>query len=265
MRGARVRWFAAGSGSALVLVHGLGGAASNWVDLAPALARRYRVVVPELPGHGRSEPLPAPPTLRQFAERVARVAELEGLARYVVVGHSLGGLVAVRTAVLRREAVAGLVLAGAAGIASSTRRARHALRIAGVVKPGRVVAPFRHAVARRPRLRRLVFGGWGAYDPLVLSPAAVVGLLAGPSAYTDLEGAAAALGRDDPRLDLGLVGCPALVVWGARDVQLPIDDAFEYTRRLRAQLRVIPACGHLLICERPDACLDAIDDFVGRL
>ena len=43
----------------------------------------------------------------------------------------------------------------------------------------------------------------------------------------------------------------------------PLGDAFEYTRRLRARLRVIPACGHLLIGERPDACALAIDDFLG--
>ena len=46
-------------------------------------------------------------------------------------------------------------------------------------------------------------------------------------------------------------------------MQLPLDDAFEYTRRLRARLRVIPGCGHLLIGERPDACEHAIEDFLG--
>jgi pimeloyl-ACP methyl ester carboxylesterase len=59
------------------------------------------------------------------------------------------------------------------------------------------------------------------------------------------------------------VRCPVLVLWGAEDVQLPLDDAFEYARRLRAPLRVIPGCGHLLIGERPDACAHAIDDFLG--
>ena len=39
---------------------------------------------------------------------------------------------------------------------------------------------------------------------------------------------------DDPRLDLERVGCPVLLLWGARDAQLPLDDAFEYARRLRA-------------------------------
>jgi len=52
------------------------------------------------------------------------------------------------------------------------------------------------------------------------------------------------------------------VLWGARDNQLPIEDAFDYARRLQAPLRVIADCGHLLIGERPDACADAIETFL---
>jgi pimeloyl-ACP methyl ester carboxylesterase len=49
------------------------------------------------------------------------------------------------------------------------------------------------------------------------------------------------------------------VLWGARDGQLPLDDAFEYARRLGAPIRLVADCGHLLIAERPDAVLDAIE------
>ena len=71
--------------------------------------------------------------------------------------------------------------------------------------------------------------------------------------------------RDDPRLDLERVTAPTLVLWGARDRQVPIDDAFEYARRLRAPLRTIADCGHLLVGERPDACADAIGAFLDRI
>ena len=63
---------------------------------------------------------------------------------------------------------------------------------------------------------------------------------------------------DDPRRDLHGISCPAVVVWGARDPQLPIEDAFEYARRLGARLRVVADCGHLVIVERPHAVLDAL-------
>ena len=52
VRAVRMRYFVGGAGPPLVLVHGLGGAASNWNGLVPALARRHRVLVPDLPGQG---------------------------------------------------------------------------------------------------------------------------------------------------------------------------------------------------------------------
>ena len=68
-RGSRVRYLVAGAGKPLLLVHGLGGAASNWLALAPLLLRGRRVLVPELPGHGGSEPLPADANLNAYADR----------------------------------------------------------------------------------------------------------------------------------------------------------------------------------------------------
>ena len=57
--------------------------------------------------------------------------------------------------------------------------------------------------------------------------------------------------RDDPRAYLDRVRCPALVVWGARDRLTPLEDGFEFARRLRAPLRVLPATGHLVVGECP--------------
>jgi pimeloyl-ACP methyl ester carboxylesterase len=113
-------------------------------------------------------------------------------------------------------------------------------------------------------LKRLVFGRWGASDPPALPPEVVEALLAGPARHTDTVSAATALVRDDVRHELERISCPVLVLWGARDNQLPVDDAFDYARRLRAPLRVIADCGHLLIVERPAACADAITGFLSR-
>jgi 3-oxoadipate enol-lactonase len=249
----------------LVLIHGLGGAAANWTELAPTLARSRRVLIPELPGHGGSAALPVAPTLEPFADRIALVMDRAGIGPAVVVGHSLGGLVAVRLALRRAELVRGLVLAAAAGISSRGRRARYALAILGVVKPGKLLAPHRARVARSPFLRSLVFGYWGAADVTSLSNRMVEGFMAGPGLHTDTVGAARAMVADDPRDELRAIGCPCLVIWGADDNQLAVDDAFEYARRLRAPVRVIADCGHLLIGERPDVCLLAIEEFAASV
>jgi pimeloyl-ACP methyl ester carboxylesterase len=265
IRAVRMRYFVAGAGRPLVLVHGLSGSATNWTELAPLLAQRRRVLIPELPGHGGSEPLPAAPSLNGYADRVRGVADHEGMLPAPLVGHSLGGSVGLRTALRWPDDVPAVVLAGSAGIASATRWAQFWLAFFGKTTPGRRIAPHRSRVARRRLLRYPVFAYWGASDPAALSARAVEGLLAGPELHVDTVSAARALVRDDPRQDLHGVRCPCLVLWGARDHQVPIDDGFEYARRLGAPLRVIADCGHLLVAERPDACLEAIEHFLDRL
>jgi len=263
-RGSRLRYLVAGEGDPLVLVHGLGGSAANWLALAPLLLPRRRLILPELPGHGGSSPLPAAPSLNPYADLLGLLLEHEGAVPAAVVGHSLGGAIALRLAIRRPEAVSSLVLAAAAGISSATRSARYALTITGILKPGRKIAPHRGRVARSAFLKTLVFGRWGASDPPALPPELVEAFLAGPARHTDTVSAAKALVRDDVRAELDRVRCPVLVLWGARDNQLPVDDAFEYARRLRAPLRVLADCGHLLIGERPAACADAITCFLSR-
>jgi 3-oxoadipate enol-lactonase len=259
-RGCRLRYLVAGEGEPLLLVHGLGGAASNWLALAPLLLPGRRLLVPELPGHGGSSALPAAPSLSAYADRIALL--LDGPT--AVVGHSLGGAITLRLAIRHPGLVSALVLAGAAGISSGTRQARYALTMTGLLKPGKRIAPYRRRVARSASLKTLVLGRWGASDPPALPPEIAEAFLAGPAYHTDTVSAAKALVRDDPRSDLDRVRCPVLLLWGARDHQLPIGDAFDYARRLRAPLRTIADCGHLLIGERPEACADAIESFLSR-
>jgi pimeloyl-ACP methyl ester carboxylesterase len=263
--GIPVRYLVGGSGPPLVLVHGLGGAASSWFRLGPALAAGRRVIVPELPGHGGSGAIPAAPTLDPFADAVIDVLEHEDALPAPWVGHSLGGLVGLRAAVRRPDAVTGLVLAAAAGISSAGRRGELTVTWIGRLRPERLVAPHHRRVARSRAGRALAFGWWGVAYPAGFDPAMAEAFLAGAARHVDTRTAGAALVRSDPRQDLGGVGCPCLCLWGGSDNWVPLADGMEYARRLRAPLRVIADCGHLLIGERPDAVLAAVQGFLASL
>ncbi len=261
IRGIRTRYWLGGEGPPLVLVHGLGGAAYNFTALGPLLAERRRVLIPDLPGHGGTAPLSAVESLGDLAAHVAAVAEHEEMTPTAVVGYSMGGVVALRLASERPDAVSALALVASAGIVSLTRRAGIWLELVTALRPGRLVARARDPVARRPNLR-LVFGWWGAEDPRALPPEAVAGFLEAQVEHEDVESAARALRREDPRAYVDRVRCPALVLWGARDRLVPLEDGFDYARRLGAPLRIVPAAGHLVVGEYPEECAALLLDFL---
>lgn len=263
--GVRTRYFVGGQGPPLVVVHGLGGAAVNFTLLAPLLARRHRVLIPDLPGHGKTEPLERADDLTAYADHVAALAELEGMFPAPLIGYSMGGVIALRLAVSRPKSVTALALVAAAGIVSVSRRAEIWLAVTGALRPAQIMTRFRGTFARRPRLRWLPFGLWGAVDPPALAPEGVLGFLEGPSQHTDVGMAGRALLRDDPRPDLDHVRCPVLLLWGSRDRLVPLMDGFEYARRLRAPIRTLPAAGHLLVGEQPHACAEILVDFLDRI
>jgi pimeloyl-ACP methyl ester carboxylesterase len=263
-RFAGIRYFVVGKGPPLVLVHGLGGWAGNWQAVGPALARDWRVIVPELPGHGGSEPLrDGAATLEPFADAVLGVLEHERALPAAWVGHSLGGLVGLYAAARRPEAVTALVLAAAPGITSSSRLAELTLAVLGRLRPGRALGRRSERASQSAVWRRIAFGGWGVADPVGLDPAAAKAFLDGPPQNVDTLTAGRALVASDPRRLLHGVRCPCLCLWGANDNWVPVQDGMEYARRLRAPFRAIADCGHLLIGERPEAVVSAIREFLG--
>jgi pimeloyl-ACP methyl ester carboxylesterase len=245
-----------GDGPPLLLLHGFGGAAWNFAELVPLLRGR-RLLVPDLPGHGGSTPLPAP-SVAGFADAAAALLD----EPFDVLGHSMGGVVALRLAERHPHLVRRLVLAAPAGISSSSRLGQVSIALVAHLRPARAVSRHADRVAASPRLRRLVFGLLEVANPDLLDARTVAGLLGEAPLHTDIVGAGAALVRGDPRTELDRVRCPALVLFGGRDRQVPLADGFEYARRLRAPLRVIADCGHLLIGERPDVCARAALEFL---
>ncbi len=258
VRGVALRYWIGGTGPPVVLVHGLSGSAANWAAIAPLLVERFRVLVPDLPGHAGSAALPAAPDLSPYADVVHELAGRHGMLPAAVAGHSFGGSVAVRFASRYAADTTGLLLAGSSGLSSATTLGELVLGALASVKPGRRIARFQRQIASSPLLRQLVFGLWGTPDAASLSPQAVAWLLGDLRLHTDVWGAARALLGEDTRALLAGVRSPTLVLWGADDRLTPVADGLEFARLLRAELRVIAGCGHLLVFERPAACADAV-------
>jgi pimeloyl-ACP methyl ester carboxylesterase len=102
-------YYAFGHGPTVVMVHGLGSQMQHWLPTARLLARHHRVVLVELPGHGLS-PMPAPFSLEQAAASLDEAIRDATDGPVILVGHSVGGLVAAEEALMHPDRVKGLVL-----------------------------------------------------------------------------------------------------------------------------------------------------------
>lgn len=100
-----------GEGAPLLLLHGLGADHQDWREVVPELSGRYRVIAPDLRGHGASPRGPGPYTPWQMARDIVALMDAEGIAAAPVVGHSMGGAVAMSLVLLAPERVSRLVIA----------------------------------------------------------------------------------------------------------------------------------------------------------
>jgi pimeloyl-ACP methyl ester carboxylesterase len=224
-----------GAGPAVVLLHGLSGSRRWWRFTTPALAQRYSVHVPELVGFGGSRRPVRQPDIREMAEIMVRWIASLGIDDYALVGHSMGGQVAVHMAT-GHSPPGRLVLACSSGL-----RRRWSVRDAAQFVAG----------ALPPR-------AWGA--PLFMPTIATDALRAGPRA---LLLATHYLLSDDVSALLPSIHCPTLVVWGALDPLIPLAHGRAFADAVPgARLVVLRDAAHNPMADRPTEFNRAVLDFL---
>jgi pimeloyl-ACP methyl ester carboxylesterase len=133
VHGYRRAFLLAGSGPALLLIHGIGDSSVTWSQLIPALARTHTVVAPDLLGHGASDKPRADYAVGAYANGMRDLLSILGIDRASIVGHSLGGGVAMQFAYQYPERCERLVLVSTGGV---SRDVHPALRIAAAPPAG---------------------------------------------------------------------------------------------------------------------------------
>ncbi|WP_432541164.1 alpha/beta fold hydrolase [Kineococcus sp. SYSU DK002] len=244
----------------LVLVHGLGGAASAWSLMVPHLAADHRVVLVDLPGHGGAPPVPPESmTPRALGARLRRFAAAQGEPVHLV-GHSLGGWITLEAAAGERDgAVADVTAFTPAGLWTTPRRrppllptgqqfARLAGRLPGRVATTRVgvtIALAATSTAPRSLPVEVVRDALAAIATAPGYVAADAGIAAG--AFT---------GAEDVR-------APVTVVAGGRDRVLPPQFCRREAAPAHARWIVWPECGHVPPWDRPADCAVVVREQVG--
>ena len=262
-----------GEGPPLLLLHGLMSASGIWVHQLTDLAGRHRVVAVDLRGHGRSSVGAEGTGILRMAEDVRRVMEELDLRRALVVGHSMGGMVALRVvhdlpAADRRRRVDGLaVVSSAAGPFLSAPGSTTASRVVLPAWSQLVLAADRIGMWSRPvrDLRwwatRLSFGAEA-------NPAQVrfTEELSRPVSASTFAGLLPDLVAFDLSGGLADIEVPVLVVVGSRDRLTPPRYARAMAGALpQAQLVELPRCGHTPMLERRHEFSRLLDEFSAKL
>jgi pimeloyl-ACP methyl ester carboxylesterase len=237
-----------GSGTPLLLIHGLGVSGAIFQPLLPALAARYQVIVPDLRGHGQSHRLPGPDSIERMAADVENLLDLLRIRSCFVFGYASGGAVAQQLAHEHPARVRGLVLACAYARSARTLREQIESRL-------------------RPELFQLL--GTRGMSLLATRERYRQAALADDYAFVRdtitansgrrIAAVARSLQAFDSRPWLHTLAVPALVVAGEADTTTPPHHARELADHMpRAELRMIPGAGHWLVKTHADALLDAL-------
>ncbi|OFJ52908.1 alpha/beta fold hydrolase [Mycolicibacterium grossiae] len=267
IHGERLAYYDEGRGDVLLLIHGMAGSAQTWREILPGLAKKYRVIAPDLLGHGKSAKPRTDYSLGAFAVGLRDLLDELGVDSATIVGHSLGGGIAMQFLYQHPDYCQRLVLISSGGLGPDVGLILRLLSAPGaeivmpLIAPGFVLAAGNSVKSwltslglRSPRGAEI----WNAYSSFNDAQTRE-SFLRTLRSVVDYRGqSVSALNRLQLRSDL-----PTLAIWGEDDTIIPVDHAYAALEaRPDCRLEVLPDVGHFAHVEAPSRVIDLIDEFM---
>jgi pimeloyl-ACP methyl ester carboxylesterase len=268
LHGHRVSYRTAGAGPVVLLVHGIAGTSEQWADVAPMLAEEFTVVAPDLLGHGQSAKPQGDYSLGAYAVSLRDLLVVLGHRRATIVGHSLGGGVAMQFAYEYPVFAERMVVVSSGGLG----REVHPLLRAATLPGAELVLPL--------LAHERVLGAGGAVGQVL----ARLGLRAGPdiaemargyASLADAEARSAFIHTVRAVMDysgqrvsaadrLYLASMlPTLIVWGRRDPLIPAAHGeFAHGEMPGSRLEIFEEAGHFPHLDDPIRFAAVLRDFL---
>jgi pimeloyl-ACP methyl ester carboxylesterase len=229
--GLNVHYYTAGEGDPLVVIHGGGGDARSWQHNISELAREYTVYAPDLPGYGLTQPLKGKYHIPELADFMAKFTKTLGLEKFSVVGHSLGGGVALNLALKIPSQIKKLVLVSSLCLGNDIAFWLRLISLPTIISLVGTVFIWGFNLAKW-----LVSHLNPVKYILPLTPASMaVGV-----SISDFHRQRLVLEKR-----LSEIKMPTLLVWGGRDSVVPVKQAYSASKKIpNCQLLVFKHRGH---------------------
>jgi pimeloyl-ACP methyl ester carboxylesterase len=271
LHGQEISYHSAGEGSSVVvLLHGIAGTSATWDGVLPALGEHHTVIVPDLLGHGQSGKLGGDYSLGAYASAVRDLLFALGHRRATVVGHSLGGGVAMQFGYQFPEMLERLVLVSSGGLG----RELHVLLRSAALPGAEYVLPL------------LFKTGLPSAGTRIAGLVNRLGFRAGPD-LEEIGRSFASLGDTDTRQTFihtvrGLIDpggqrvdassrlylateLPILIIWGARDTLIPVEHGrAAHSRAPRSKLVIFERAGHFPHLSEPQRFVEVVERFIAE-
>lgn len=237
-RGTRIWYEVSGraDGSPVVLLHGWGASSVTMASIAACLNGDHRVYTLDFPGFGQSAPPPTPWSVGDYTEALRELLASWGVQRAAFIGHSFGGRVAIKLAVLSPQVVDRLVLVDAAGVPPRRSARDHAT--AAVARVGKAVFSLPGLAAYRATLQERVAQRLGSSDYAAAGP--------------QLRETFVRVINEDLTPLLGRIQASTLLVWGDADQDTPLSAGQLMEREIPdAGLVVLSPAGHYSFVDKP--------------
>ncbi|MFI2347734.1 alpha/beta fold hydrolase [Streptomyces sp. NPDC019443] len=268
VHGYRRAYRIAGEGPAVLLVHGIGDSSATWVDLIPGLARRYTVIAPDLLGHGASDKPRADYSVAAYANGMRDLLGVLGIDRATLVGHSLGGGVAMQFAYQFPERTERLVLVSAGGVGREVNPVLRAVSLPGadLLLSALSLPGMRQGTGLFAELIRMLHTDLGQDAPELLNLVDALPDATSRSAFIrTLRAVVDWRGQVVTMLDRCYLaqGMPTMLLWGSRDSVVPVEHAHgAHAAMPGSRLEIFEGAGHFPFHADPARFLALVEDFI---
>lgn len=246
--GLKINYKITGQGPPILILHGWGGSSGSWVEVAEILAKeKFKIIIPDLPGFGKSKTPPKPWNIADYAEWVIDFANSQDWKEFFTLGHSFGGRIAIKLATQYPQRVKKLILCCSAGI--KPKPDAETKIIFWLTKIGNAIFTPKPLKRFKDTARNLFYIFLRHKDYV--------------KADRTMRETIKKVLEEDLLSDLPKIKTKTLIIWGEKDKMVPLKYAYIFKEKIEnSKLEIIPKVGHTPNLERPERLTQTILNFL---